>query len=658
MKHKKLWQLTSPVIVLAVIGLVFCFATLITKQFWLFYIELAIFLAGLGFVFVKASNLQKNIVQYMNFISTKLDPKNAHSIDELPIPVILTTQNGEIIHHNTLFANDILAGESAYGVNISKIFEGFEPQVLVGKTATQIEFNDKKYSVFVSECSNKNRKFCASYFIEDTELKNKAMEYELSRPSVLIFTLDNYDEIMQNSKDSAKTQVISSIGAILEDYVAEHKGMMVRLSRDRYFVIIEERFMQKIISEKFAILDKVRAVVTEDKMVPTLSIGVGRGAKTITEAEKMARQALDMALGRGGDQAAVKTQGGYEFYGGISMGVEKKTKVKTRIIASAMLELIDNASNIMIMGHRFADLDAIGAAVGLYKAMKSLGKETNIVMDLDKNLVGALVERLYETAGYDGVFIEPDTALHRIDKNTLLFVVDTHSPTFVESEEVYRACKNVIVIDHHRKTVGHIDNAVIFFHEPFASSTSEMVAELVQYLCEDNVLTRSEAEALLAGIMLDTKNFILKTGVRTFEAAAYLRKMGADTVEVKKLFANSIESYQHKATIVTSAEVYRRCAIASTDLDTDDLRIVAPQAADELLSISDVDASFVYYRASNNTINISARSMGKMNVQVIMEKLGGGGHLTMAGAALSCTMEEAKQQIKNAVDEYISEKNV
>ena len=410
--------------------------------------------------------------------------------------------------------------------------------------------------------------------------------------------------------------------------------------------------MKSIVEERFTILDTVRKINANDKMPATLSIGVGRDAQTLQQAEQFASQALDMALGRGGDQAAVKNKNGYEFYGGVSKGIEKRTKVKTRIVAAALSELLDSCSNVLIMGHRFADLDCLGAAVGLYQPIQQMGKPVKIILNSRANMVKQLHSRLIEQ-GYDTAFIEPEVALDYVGDDTLLIIVDVHTPHFIEAPEVYKKCKNIVVIDHHRKMVDYIDNAVIFHHEPYASSASEMVAELLQYFGDKYKPDSTAAEALLAGMMLDTKNFIQRTGVRTFEAAAYLRKLGADTVEVKRLFATSMNAYQERCKVVSSATVYRHCAICQVEEKIDEIKMVSAQAADELLSIEDVDASFVFYYESDNVVAYSARSMGRINVQIIMEKLGGGGHLTMAGAQTrGIDLKEGKERLLRAIDEY------
>ena len=438
---------------------------------------------------------------------------------------------------------------------------------------------------------------------------------------------------------------------LIEKFMSSTNGFIKKISSNTFYAVIENRHLEEKITNKFKILDLARNIKIAGKYPLTFSIGVGQGASSLAESEKIARQCLDMALGRGGDQAVVKTDTGYRFFGGVSKGVEKMSRSKTRIIANAMEDVIHHANNIFIMGHRFGDLDSVGASCGLAGAVKLLGKNVHIVVDRNKNLASHLID-IVESQTDRNLFITPATAVSYAEENDLLIIVDTHNKDFIESRELYDKIKQVVVVDHHRKTVNFIDNAVIFYHEPYASSASEMVTELIQYFkFDDDVkMPTIHAEALLSGIMLDTKNFVMRTGVRTFEAAAFLKKLGADTVSVKLLFSNSFDAYKRKTQIVASAKLFKKCAIAAADFKSDDIRIVAPQAADELLSISDVDASFVLYK-TGNTVNISARSLGALNVQVVMEELGGGGHQTMAAAQLeNTTLQEAVKLLINAID--------
>ena len=400
------------------------------------------------------------------------------------------------------------------------------------------------------------------------------------------------------------------------------------------------------------ILDRAREIQVNDRMNVTLSIGIGRTGKTIAESEEYARQALDMALGRGGDQAAIKNENGFQFFGGVSKGVERQNKVKTRIIASSLTEAVEQAADVYIMGHRNSDLDAVGACVGLAGVIRRMGKNAYAVIDKQTTLAGRLVDYIYEKEkGY--MITTPSEAKEHFGERSLLIVADTHNPDIVDVPELLERADKVVVIDHHRKMINYIDKATIFHHEPYASSACEMVTELLQYFGDAGNISSVQAEALLAGIMLDTKNFTLRTGVRTFEAAAALRKLGADTVNVKTMFAESIECYRQKSELVASASLYRSCAVAIADKVMPNMRVAAPQAADDLLGVADVRAAFVIAKTANDEIALNCRSLGAINVQLIAETLGGGGHQTMAGAQFKDTnVNDVTSRLKKAIDKY------
>ncbi|MDD2954978.1 MAG: DHH family phosphoesterase [Oscillospiraceae bacterium] len=506
---------------------------------YLFYIEAALCIAMIVYVLVKLQSFQQDIHAFLQYMGDSLAPGQRETLDAFPLPIVVAGERGEIAWYNSLARQNVLMDEDLYGGSASDIVHGVNLENQAGEQALAVRYKDRLYTVYVAPSHTEGKTFYTYYFFDDTQLKKYMMEYKESRPSVAIMVIDNYEEIMQSAKESEKAQTIGELEYVIEQYVAEGNSLMRRLDRDRFLMVAEERHLRHMVEKRFDILDKVRAVSASDRIPCTLSMGIGRGAANLHEAEHMAQQALEMALGRGGDQVAIKTPGGYEFYGGISKGIEKRTKVKTRIVASALIELIQSSENVLIMGHKFADLDCLGSAVGLYRGVRLLGKPAAVVLNKAKNLAYPLYDRLM-AGGYEDAFLEPETAMGLVGKRTLLIITDTHIPHILESEEIYRQCKSVVVVDHHRKMVNHIDNAVIFYHEPYASSASEMVTELLQYFGDKVKVGRLEAEALLSGIMLDTKNFVLRTGVRTFEAAAYLRKLGADTVEVRKLFANSM----------------------------------------------------------------------------------------------------------------------
>jgi len=521
----------------------------------LFWIQLAITLACVVAMILSNVFANRRIHRLVQSVTQTLKAVDTDLIKDYPLPVVVANDKGEVVWYDDCFRNKVIENNDIYGTSAKDIFPTlkFLAEEFTSGTA-ETEYNGKKYTVYGVKTKSNNETKYIFYLAENTELKKYYNEYFETRPSIVIFVIDNYEELLQNATDSEKSQIIGEIEYMVEKFVNQTNGFVKKFERDRMVAVIEERYIKKIIDNKFDILDKVRSIVSGDRIQATLSIGVGRGASNLEESENFARQALDMCLGRGGDQAAVKTASGFEFYGGVSKAVEKRTKVKARIIASALTELINAADNVVVMGHSFGDLDSIGSAVGIAQATRHLGKMSYVAVNESRCLALPLINMLRER-GVNDLFYTPAEVLQVITKKTLLIIVDTHIKHFVESTDIYNDCRTVVVIDHHRKSVDHIDNAVIFYHEPYASSASEMVSELVQYMHDRKTIGKNEAESLLAGIMLDTKNFVLKTGVRTFEAAAYLRRLGADTVEARRLFSNSMESYQKKTRLVSSAEV-------------------------------------------------------------------------------------------------------
>lgn len=649
MKKKRFWAF-KPFYILELVA----FAALLLVSFFhnstLFFILIPLVLLVAGYTTYKFFSLQKDIHKFLSGLGEHLDAGNLKGLFDLPMPVVVVSANREIVWYNKPF-QEIVAEEDMYGANFSRITYTPLEELRQGQMIT---YRDKNYQIYIVQSQQNAAEFYMVYFFEITQLQNTFDKYHLTKPVIMMILIDSYDEIVKNIRESERAQIISEINRLLEKHLGTISGCVERLGNDRYFAIIEKQHFDKMIEQKFPILDESKNIINSERVPVTLSIGAAYEEDTLEKNEQYARQALEMALGRGGDQVAVKIQDGFQFYGGVSKGIEKRTKVKSRILASAMRELIENSDNVMIMGHRFADLDAIGSAIGLASACMGCNKPVNIVVDENRCLANCMIE-YYAQFEDRSLFIAPADALEMMRRNTLLFVVDTHSPHMVESEDIYRSARNVVVIDHHRKMVDYIDNAVIFFHEPYTSSTSEMVTEVLQYFGDDCVMNHYHAEALLAGIMLDTKDFVMKTGVRTFEAAAYLKRKGADTIIVKKMFAGTIESYKDKTRLVASAQIYKRCAIVCSTSEVNDIRIVAPQAADELLNIQGVDASFVLFE-QNDAININARSMGALNVQVIMEMLGGGGHQTMAGVQVPrAKMDGVKALLLKSIDEYFTD---
>lgn len=619
-------------------------------MFWVMSVLSLVFLIELIII----SGNAKRYICKMNHDITKTQKETLYNF---PAPAVIIDNSDTILWSNRFFEEKVFSEKECYGRKLSDLFE-IDTSKLYNRNGTIIIHEGRFYRAVATKPDDKSIDLSMVYLEDITQFKALEKEHFDSRPCVMLLMIDNYEDLFDNAKESEKAHISVRLETLFEKFMENTTGIMRRSSKDKFLFVVEERHIREMIAKRFDILDKARQIMVSERVGVTLSMGVGRGAETLGESEIYAKQALDMSLGRGGDQCSVKTENGFEFYGGVSKGIEKRTKVKTRIIATALTELMDSHEKIYVMGHRFGDLDSIGSAIGLCGAARRMGKQAVVVVDPEKNLAKKLIDYIRETDEKD-MFISPEQALSEANDKGLLIIVDTHNPDFVDSKEVYEKFKQIVVIDHHRKMVNFIDRAVIFYHEPYASSASEMVSELVQYFGDKIKISAPEAEALLAGIMLDTKNFVMRTGVRTFEAAAFLRKLGADTVAVKTLFSNSIETYQQKSRLVANAEIYHKCAIATSDAEPNEqIRLAAPQAADELLGISGVVASFVLFDI-NGAINISARSLGGFNVQVIMEKLGGGGHQTMAGAQLSgVNIESARQSLLEAIDEFMLAQNI
>ena len=602
--------------------------------------------AALGVLWYQRRRLRTFVAK--NLCSTDFENSRIqYSLTGLPIPTMLIA-DGRVLWYNTIFREEVLNGTDAVTRPIDRLFPELDLAVCSRPHGQDLSVGNKRFTAYAGAAKG-SRGANIVYLVDDTVYKQTLEEYTASRPACLIIVIDSYDELFDDMKDSEQAKELEAINSLLEAYIAKSTGFLRKISNSRYIAVVEERDIHWMLQERFEILDQVRAL--HPGGFTTLSIGVGHGGKTLQECHQMARESIDIALGRGGDQAAVKTVDGFEFYGGISHGVEKRSHVRSRIIANALCDLIKKSDSVIIMGHRMSDLDAIGSAIGVLRICKICGVPAVIAVNSDATLAGPLLKTFID-AGEGHNFIPPDQTLDVITPRTLLIVVDTYQKRLLESQKIYEKCKRVVVIDHHRMAVGHIDNPLLLYHEPYASSASELVCELLQFLPKENNITALEAQALLAGIMLDTRSFALHVGVRTFEAAAWLRSRGAQTADTKLLFNTSKEEYEARAHIVESAYIYKGCAIAlSEELDAG-MNVVLPMAANDLLTINGVDASFVAV-AKNGGVNISARSMGALNVQVILEPLGGGGHLMMAGAQLhDCTLQDAETRIREQIDIY------
>lgn len=634
------------IVMLAMSVVIYSFSTTI---FWI----CAPFILGVcSFAVGKLIQVTRRNFQYYVQINEEIDVLGRVSMYNFPMAVAIVDKADKLVWCNKYFSGEF-PEQSVYGSSIRTI-TGKETTVMLANSKCTIQFGNSWYEAYASvPKEEESRDLLIVCFKNITQLVELETELTMTHPVVVTVVIDSYEEMFNDASESETARVTVQIDKALEDFVERTTGIMKKLQRDRFLFILEERHIKKLIEEKFKILDIIREIRVNDRMNVTLSIGVGRLGTSLAESEGYARQALDMALGRGGDQAAVKTETGFEFYGGVSKGIERQTKVRTRVVANSLIELIKNANDVYIMGHRYSDLDSIGSAVGLVAAIRRMNKVAYAVVDRSASLGIQLIDRV-KAADRQSPFISPGEARAIADENSLIIIVDTHNPNLVEDQELYKNAKNLAIIDHHRKMVNYIDTAALFHHEPYASSASEMITELLQYFGDAGKIPSVYAEALLAGIMLDTKNFSIKTGVRTFEAAAALRKLGADTINVKSLFANDLDTYKVKVGLVANARIYKNCAIAISDEVMSDMRVIAPQTADELLGVTDIIGSFVIYRCGTDEIYISGRSLGAINVQVILEYLGGGGHQTMAGAQIkNVSAEEAYEMLMDAINKYL-----
>ena len=575
--------------------------------------------------------------------------KTKFSLEPLSQPVVLLS--GEtVLWYNDQFRQRMLGGQDLLVSRVQKVIPGLDLQQARTQEGQQLTLADGVWSAHSSTVSGDAETMTLVVFNEETALRRVEAEYKASRPGYLVFLVDGYDDVFSDMLDSERARLLEGINRVLEEMIGRGTGFLRRVASGRYIAVVEERQLEQFAKRGYDVLDKIRAL--DPSVNLSLSIGIGRGAKTLREAQDMAVQALDMAQGRGGDQAAEMTPDGFTFYGGVSHGVEKRSKVRSRIVADQLVKLIKEADHVVIMGHRMSDLDAIGSAEGVLRICKICDVPAVIAVRRDATLASSLINALV-AAGQEDDFIDPKGALPIISKRTLCIVVDTYQVNLVESKEILEKCGKVAVIDHHRKGVGFIENPALVCHEPYSSSASELVTELLQYVGErDDKPNRVEAEGLLAGIMLDTRDFTLHTGVRTFEAAAALRRYGAETERVRQLFDVTMVEYNAKADLVEAAQMYKNCAVSVSGEVPPEARVAIAQAANDLLTIQNVEASFVAVQVGTG-VNISARSLGAVNVQVIMESLGGGGHQTMAAAQLKhITPEAARARIQTAIDQY------
>lgn len=608
----------------------------------------------------RSRSTQQSLRQYLDRLNGGMDSARASNMLFAPLPMLVfSLHSEEILWGNDSFMQLSGKGEELFDMHVEAVVPQFNTHwILEDKRECPelVMWNDRIYRVFGSvsrhgEMGRSEEPLATTYWMDVTELEQMRQTLEMTQPVVAILMIDNYEELMKACPESKRSAVLAALEEKLNEWAAPSNGLLLGYDRDRFLFVFEEKDYTGYAEKRFDLLERVREVVAGEGVAATLSIGIGRDGDSFEELFKNAAMALEMALSRGGDQAVVKDRLNFDFYGGRSKATEKRTKVKSRVMANALGELIDDAKQVYVMGHKYADMDCLGAAAGICCIARKKGKRVQIVMDTENNAVHPVLRKLRALPEYKDVFIGGGDAFLRVQPGTLLVVVDTNRPASVESESLLETCNRVAVIDHHRRGSSYIEKMALNYHEPYASSASELVTELLQYLVEPGDMLLEEAEALLAGLVLDTKNFTNRTGGRTFEAAAFLRRRGADTQEVQRIFQSDLQSMISRYDIIRQAQLYHE-DIAVVALEEECDRVTAAKAADELLTLKGVQASFVLYKKDDG-VYISARSLGDVNVQVIVEALGGGGNSTTAGGQVAdTTVGEVREKLLEKIDQY------
>lgn len=625
------------------------------------------FVAIVGYTYFANNKRKSEISEHLQDLTLNVNSAAKNSLIHSPFPLIIVETDGNIIWKSTKFVSEFAninvnnyVGELVADINeeIEKREDKKDKSI---KRKLKIENKDYKIlGEFVksgtADRKKTNKYMMIIYFIDETEQTKLEKEYIDSKSCVGIIMVDNYEETMQLIENEQRPQVIAEIEKRIYEWANFAEGVIVKADRDRFIYVFEHKYLEKIKEDKFNILDTIKEINIQGSNQITLSIAISNEGQTDKEKYRFAQAAIDVVLGRGGDQAAIRENGKYQFFGGRATEVEKRTKVKARIVAHALEELIAENEQVMIMGHINPDIDALGSALGMYRLSKNLGKEAYIVADTSGMALSSVQASLNEEEEYKDVIINKEVAENKITKDTLLIVVDTHKSSYVEDPNLLDMTNKIAVIDHHRRGTDFIEKSILTFHEVYASSAAELVTELLQYTQTQIKLPTIEAECLYAGIMMDTKNFTFKTGVRTFEAAAYLRKCGVNIIKVKKWFQSDLETYNKITEIIKNTEIIKdTIGIAIYEEIDKNANVICAKSADELLTIGNISASFVLGN-DGNQITISGRSIGDINVQVILEKLGGGGHITLAGAQIEDkSIEEVKEDLKMKIEEYFGE---
>lgn len=628
--------------------------------------SIAIFIMTVIYTMWSSGKKITEIENHIQDVTSDVTTASRGNLINTPIPLVLIETDGSIVWRSKKFVDEFQNIDIATYLTpiIKEIKLDIEKNDETVEITKQFNIDKKVYKIRGSIVKSKKRDkrkqkeyILSLYFIDETKYNELFDKYNNSKPCIGIAMIDNYEDIIQRILPEKKIELLAKIEKEIIEWITRAGGLIIKTERDNFICVFDQKYLAEFEKEKFNILDKIKTIEFDDgKFQITLSIAISNEGKSNYEKYKSALTAMDIVLGRGGDQVIVRKNGKYKFYGGKTLEVEKRTKVKARAVAQSISGIISESENILIMGHKNIDIDSFGSALGMYRLSKTLGKGCYIVSEPKGKSLGKFLEVLEGMNEYNGAIISESEASELVKPNTLLIIVDTHKTSYVEFPDLLDKVERKIVIDHHRKAPDCIENALISFHEVYASSSAELVTEIIQYAQDDIELTLIEAESLYGGIMVDTKDFTFKTGVRTFEAAAYLRKYGVDIIKVKKWFQADLESYNIIADIVKNVEIVdNTIAISIYDSEDENGNLICAKAADELLTISDITASFVMTKIGDKVF-ISGRSIGDINVQVILEKLGGGGHITLAGAQLEgFTIEEAKDELKIRINEYLLE---
>lgn len=626
--------------------------TIILYYFRYFYLASTILIVYLAFKeYLNIENEIQN--EKMNTLTDEIKANINDNISNMSYPIALIDNEG-----NILWANKRLKEElnllDLQEQNILSIGRNLDLHKLLKcdkDLGQRVKIKDTFYSIYANNISGENIKYNeAKYLVYFNEVSNLRDLYS-TRESIMLIEVDNLSEALERTDEANRPMLAAEVEKAINSYSKKLKAMIIKYEYNKYCLSVQDKYINDEINCKFNILDEISNIDRGNKLEVTLSIGIGRGGDNPQENYNNAMTARELALGRGGDQAVIKNNEKITFFGGNTRELEKRTRVRARVIAQALRKLIFESSNIFIMGHKNPDMDSLGASIGLWSSIRQLGKNCNIIIDNDITAIDYYMTKLKKDDKYDNLFISSEEAEKNINDKTLLIIVDVHNKGYVNNLDIVERINRKIIIDHHRRSPDIIEGALLNYIEVYASSTSEMVTELIQYMLQKPRIPKIIAEGLLGGIFMDTKGFQFKSGVRTFDAAAFLRSLGADTIEVKKMFTDSLDDYLFISDTIRNAEVHENLAIAVCPSDVNNTVIVA-RAADELLGISGIDVCFVLCNI-NDSIIISGRSTGEVNVQVILEELGGGGHMNMAGAKLECTIDEAVNLLKEAINKHL-----